>query len=317
MAADACGRCGKNLSDLESPQCSVCVKRFHYECCTLKQATWRQYRAAGKLYTCTGCKALPRSPSHPPVAGDFTVLQSKVEELTRALRSLSASNTQLEGELKHLKCENDQLKSEVRDLKSFIVAPSVDGSPSALAEHFKNLIGDTIRNGIQTMKPTFASILKKDLTDASAAQVVNMVRKEQKSQEMRANNVIISGVDTTSIETAKAEVAAVLSELEVNIPNTDLKATLIGRSNQRVKVTLPPETRARLLQRCIELRTKEKYKNVFVNKDLTPAEQQLEYEQRCALRNELRKRTADNPGKAFAIRKRRVIELKPHHNNGN
>jgi hypothetical protein len=50
-----CAGCLKKVPD-ENPRCGVCSKAFCYECCLIKESTWKGYRSQGKIYKCHECK---------------------------------------------------------------------------------------------------------------------------------------------------------------------------------------------------------------------------------------------------------------------
>src|SRR5690606_6277722 len=105
-------------------------------------------------------------------------------------------------------------------------------------------------------------------------------------------------------EVTKTKVEEVLSELGINSVNIIQKISLIGKDEVRkkIKVTLTSEAREELLRKCRELRNSTRFPSVYVNKDLTPAEEELEYTRRTELKRQLLVKQEEQPYKRFVIR---------------
>src|SRR5690606_20526793 len=122
----------------------------------------------------------------------------------------------------------------------------------------------------QTVSHTYAAALKSGLI-ANAAVVARIVRTEEKARESKANNVIISGLTVSDEQNASDQTNEILCELQIPItPGTIKKVALIGKeSHKKVCVTLSADRRAELLKKCRALRNSVRFREVYVNPDLT------------------------------------------------
>jgi hypothetical protein len=134
--------------------------------------------------------------------------------------------------------------------------------------------------------------------------------EEKRKRRKTAKNVIISGFDNpTNEEEAKAKVEFVLKELNIDHMNAVKKVNIVGKDGSRkIRATLTTEARTGLLQKARLLRSSQRTRDIFVNKDLTPAEQELAYRERLARREELKRQQEAHPDKRYIIRGGKVVE---------
>jgi predicted transcriptional regulator len=309
-----CGRttCDALLLPLDEsqPKCSHCEKYYHFECAGVSESRWRLKNEENrKRWICRTCEFAQHN-ARMSTARD-KASSGKHHEAIKDLMQL------VQALMSHMQQQDDQLVDiiEARLARSLqdTIREEITSSESRIIASLpsEKQICDLIEKKLPTPRmptPSYAAALSAGLPETNSARIVNIVRKEQREQEIRANNVIFSGIDSHTPDAAKSAVESVMRELEVPTAGAISKIEIIGKTTKRTKVTLTPEARKELLDKCRLLRSKERFQTIYINRDLTAAEQQLQYQQRVALRDELRKQQETHPGKEFQIQRGKVIE---------
>ena len=138
------------------------------------------------------------------------------------------------------------------------------------------------------------------------SEILKNLKSEEREQERRACNVIISG--SKAAENGKELLQNILHETKT-VATDGLTTKRIGKVNedglQMLLVTIGSADEGNnLLKKARLLRDKEKYKNIFLQPDLTKDERAREYTLRC----DLRKIREENPDNEYIIRAGKVVE---------
>ena len=157
---------------------------------------------------------------------------------------------------------------------------------------------------------SWASVVKKGIEELPKANIAtlrkDLVREEQDRKE-RGGNVIVSGLvpDEGKEEVAVREVA---EELEVCLDGTKIEVVKLGKGveTKKILVKMSEEKKWELLKKAKELRNSTRFKNVFVQPDLTVAERKEQFELRVERREMMKK----EPKKEWMIRMGKVVERK-------
>ena len=123
-------------------------------------------------------------------------------------------------------------------------------------------------------------------------------------------NLIINDEDLAKVDEKLDTkiVKEIGDELEINLKETPLSVSRIGKAKCKILITFQEEDlhkRQELLSRSKELRKSARWSNTFIQPDLTLAEQKLAFE----LRKDLRRTREENPGKIFIIKHGKIIEV--------
>ena len=155
--------------------------------------------------------------------------------------------------------------------------------------------------------PTIQAAQKNPINYAGA---VKGIRREEDEQAKKARNVIIRG--TKPSENEKDLVVDIASKAKLNINSDAIEdVKRIGNPNEQGLQTLlvifkEEKTKWKMIGASKGLKDVPHYKAVFINPDLTPAEQQEQWN----LRRELKRQREANTNKKFIIRKGAVVEAK-------
>lgn len=161
--------------------------------------------------------------------------------------------------------------------------------------------------------PTYASLFK---TEACKAKILNSLNRERLSQESKKSNIIISGLtlpdnpdDTAQLQIVDQEtIKEIAKDLDIDLSTTNFTTRRFGKINdenkQKVLVKLNAEKRKVLLNKARSLRTKLRWENVFINPDLTKAQEEAQY----LLRRELREKRQLEPTKRWVINRGQIVE---------
>ena len=110
-------------------------------------------------------------------------------------------------------------------------------------------------------------------TYANAANILYGIKREEKLQKEKENNLVISGIPLSTHENDKTIVEKIVYCINGTNPNAIQEIARIGTSNegkQLLKVKLKDsDTKQNLLKKAKVLRKSKDYQNVFINPDLT------------------------------------------------
>lgn len=153
--SNLCGRCNDVLTgsgELDATCCSVCAQRYHFECNTLSENSWRTYGPTRRgAWKCSSCKDgnVPAA-SKPPLKqlnipitiedlgkrfvemetnlteklSEFTdslnFYGDRIDELAKTIKTIETKNLLIEKRLTTQEAENIELKSRVKDLEGLL-----------------------------------------------------------------------------------------------------------------------------------------------------------------------------------------------------
>lgn len=180
----------------------------------------------------------------------------------------------------------EELTSEVEELK--------DALKKAL---------ETTLSLPRTGQRSYAAATKSDL-----ASLARDIRKEQEQQVQRERNIIIDGTKPNASEEEELDMVREIADtIGISLDGVQLAAARIGtpRDNgkQLLRVSMTTEKKRELLSKARDL-AKGPFNEVFFRPDRTPAEQYADYE----LRQALKKKRVEEPGKSWMIRRGKVTE---------
>lgn len=161
----------------------------------------------------------------------------------------------------------------------------------------------------QQSKPSFADVAKSIKEPSICATLVNEVQAEERRQQEKRMNLLVRGMvpnenlsDSDSVKQMANDVGVVLPSEEFTVKRIPPKTGQPDRN--LILVTFKDaQKRMALLRKSKELRHQVLYTDVFINPDLTKAEQAKQYE----LRQLLRKQRTDEPNKKWFIRNNKVL----------
>jgi uncharacterized coiled-coil protein SlyX len=144
--------------------------------------------------------------------------------------------------------------------------------------------------------PTYAAVASKFRTTIAAT-----MHSEQRSMNVRARNFVVAGLSTSAEQTDNQLVTDLVTNklhLTVNVLNCQRLGTLQADKIQRLLVTTASAAQAaEIIAAAKRLRGHTDpgtRKPVFINADMTPAEQKAAYEARCHRRENKQRRPVDS-----------------------
>lgn len=176
-----------------------------------------------------------------------------------------------------------------------------------------------LKNSVNTNMPTTKPKTFASLFPSNKATILYTLNKEKHDQDIRKNNLIISGIplpdDITTILAHDTEVVnEIANDLNITMPLADIKIKRLGKideqKRQKILITLPNELRDSLLKKARYLRQLNRWDNVYISPDLTRDQQQVQYLLRC----ELRKKRIDEPDRKWMIYNNQIKEFKTRPN---
>ena len=157
--------------------------------------------------------------------------------------------------------------------------------------------------------PTYASALKSNLPAnqiVNASTMVKIINTETKTMENRAGNVVVTGLNPD--ENVSEQLENLCTTLGVQVPDNSRQFWPKKKENRpHVLIwTTGVEKRKELLRKSKMLAQHEEWKNVYINRHMTKAEEEVDYH----LRQELKKQRRAHPDKQFFIRMGEIRERK-------
>lgn len=153
--SNLCGRCDQELpgsGELDATCCSLCAKRYHFECNTLSETSWRTYGPTRRGdWKCSSCRDghVPATPNastkqaSTPITIEelgkrFVLMETNltaklnefadslnfygdtIDELAKSIKNIETKNLLIEKRLTTQEAENIELKSRVKELESMV-----------------------------------------------------------------------------------------------------------------------------------------------------------------------------------------------------
>lgn len=167
-----------------------------------------------------------------------------------------------------------------------------------------------IETNIPKAAPTYASFFK---DEASKATLLTSLNNETKQQDLKKSNIVLTGVPLPAANNPNTDsniFQELATDLECDLTNIQFSTKRVGKINeqncQKIIIKITPEKRAELVRKSKQLRDLDKWNNVYLNPDLTKAQQEAQYLLRCELRNKI----AAEPNKRWVISRNRIVEYK-------
>ena len=173
----------------------------------------------------------------------------------------------------------------------------------------------TSSNVAQQNVKTFSSLFKSH-TQNEAIQL-QALNSETKNQESRRMNFIITGLDISSEDissenchTVSAQekdaqiVAEIARDLEIELKGFVPQVKRFDQNNnKKIHVTSTVDIQREFVRKAKQLRNFDRWKNVYINPDLTKAQQEEQY----LLRKALREAKLRDPSKDWIIRNHSIV----------
>ena len=155
---------------------------------------------------------------------------------------------------------------------------------------------------------SYAEITKNFKDTSVCAALADEVKTEEKRQKAKSANLVFHGVKPPTDKSDVNLVHEISGKLSVELSPSDFSVKRVppkeGQKRNLLIVSFNDTVkRLALLRKAKKLREFSEYAGIFINPDLTRAEQQKQFE----LRQELREKRASQPDKAWIIRNDRVI----------
>ena len=161
----------------------------------------------------------------------------------------------------------------------------------------------------EKVKPSYADLARSITEPVICATLVREVQAEEKRQHEKSTNLVIKGLaqtdckpDADILQKLATDLSVEIKQEEVSVKRTANKEGL-SKSNVMIVTFKNLNTRNALLRKGKELRHLVEYKDVYINPDLTKAEQAKQFELRCLLRQNRK----DHPDKRWYIRNNQVM----------
>ena len=204
-----------------------------------------------------------------PCKATSKLLIAKMENLETNVKALQT-------ELENAKNDINELKQQVRELKA------------------------------QPQHKTFSSLFQeKDAPPVlNVATISKVIKHEQNSMASRKNNIVIKGLQKQGEELTP--VKDLCESLQVDITGVEMTQRWINTKEDKpskVIVKIGAEKRTELLRKAKQLRNLSRYKKVFINPDLTRAEEEANY----YLRQKLKEERLARPNDDLVIRRGRIV----------
>ena len=229
---------------------------------------------------------------------NLTEKQTKaVEEIIakRIEAAVAALNSAFDARLKLVEGENEKLRVELNKLKSERNQLPI----------LKDWVG-TINNGSQP-KPKEQHL------------ILNAVTKEKNEQRKREKNLIIFGTKSTKTEPAELieENNKIVNDILIEIGKSEVVPAYVKRLRAKNGENSGPiivefkeiYDRNSVLKSAKILRTKNGYKQIYINPDLTESERIMDHELRVE-RNKLNANLDQNSPFRFGIRGNDIVKVK-------
>lgn len=242
-------------------------------------------------------------------------IKTRVDQLIENNNKLSK---QVELLKKNIKAQDDKIsKIEAKNIE---INNELQEKIQVLTDRIKELEDTTKTNGMPAnqieTRPTYASFFKSKTNEATLLRNLN---REKSDQESKKSNIIITGLPYSEVnpnqETDDKEIFQELANhITCDLTNINHKLLRIGKINEngtrKLLVKLNEEKRKEFLEKAKKLRSSDRWNTIYINADLTRAQQEAEY----FLRNELRQKKTQNPDKKWIISKGRVVETQTRPN---
>lgn len=275
--------------------CGFCGKWFHVDgnCTDINLQLYELLTKEDQLHWyCKSCNEIA-----PEVLGS---LRKCIEENVQIRKTQEAMKTELE-EFKQEGSLKDAVETIVREIleeyKAEIVEPERPNTDS---------IRDIAREVFEENK---AEITVPERHNESIRNIARGEVRENNDKKGREANIVISNVDE-SIE-AEDEVPQILAHLGVTVEVNEIRR--MGRNkkkdyNRLIWVRLGnKKERNNVLDAAKKLKEEERWKNIYINKDMTEAEREQAYNLREELRTKRRQENANRGRSRYVIHRGRVV----------
>jgi hypothetical protein len=218
---------------------------------------------------------------------------------------LKADNANLQKRLEALEAK---YASEIKDLKEEIKAYKAD----------LDMLKSSNIGGLRTCNPW--TNLNKKITDPVQVAVINTVPNDIKEREVKANNIVVFGLNELEQGDIKAktahdkmQMANILLKIGVKVNTSDIVKTVRVASNPNKPKLLVVkfnnhELRDEVIRNAKQLKLVSELKNVYINPDLTIAERQ-KLKELIVVRNEKNDSLDANSEFYYGIRGGKLVKL--------
>jgi hypothetical protein len=303
-----CPKCGFSVAPAPSlPVCRLCTRAYHIVCIPISSSRWsRRSKEQQEDWVCDECEI--EANTNMIRKAKSLATSGSVNEAFEVLAKLS----------QHLIDEMAQMKQLIGECRDECKGKESVMSGSIQTGIIKIVNEEMAKNSHK--HHSYAGAVQQGLTLTNSAQVVRIIRREEKAQESRNDNLVFTGLDVSGGQSAESLIKDVATELGIQqTPNMSVKLHLPAKPaanglTAKRSVTVvrfnDKGLRRQLLNRARDLRDSRRFGNVFINPDLTASEREADFH----LRQELRAKRLANPAKHFLIRRGVVAEAPAHTN---
>lgn len=233
--------------------------------------------------------------------------QKEIDALKKTIKSQDVKLNKLEAVIPTI------IQSKLNETNDLITAKLSETNDLIAALDAKHVDLDAKINNLtpQNNGPvTFASLFK---TEATKANILNTLDKERQAQDNKKYNLVITGVslpdDPTHAEIHDQDVVkAMAQDLNINLDNTKFTTRRVGKINDnnchKIVLRMITDKRKDFLKKARDLRLKPRWENIYINPDLTRAQEEAQY----ILRVELREKRQAEHTKKWIIKRGKIVE---------
>ena len=283
-----CNKCSvKFKNGAKKVGCSFCGKWYHAseECAGMKNELWEVICKEKQLHWyCQDCNK---------VAPDvIAIVQQSVKE-----------NVKMRKEIEDMKKEIEDMKQEISDLKDEVTEIK-EGEDETLKETMKKIAQEVYLESQTAVEPQWPT------NPESVRTIAKEEVHENNDKKGREANIVISNVDEEL--DAESEVTEILAHLNVSVEVEGIRRMgreRIENKNRLIWVKLGnKKERNSVLDKAKNLKANARWKQIYINKDMTEQERKEAYELRIELRERRRNEVVGLRGKSkFVIHRGRVI----------
>ena len=267
-----CGKCNKNFKTGACKiGCEFCSKWYHIDCEEVSKEVWKVMSESKQIHWfCKKCN-------------------EKAEDVLAVVKKCVKENEEIKRELK-------DLQQTVKDIK--------EGKDEEFIESVKKII-ETVVGEKQSDNPV------RNPSREVIREIAKKEVQENNDKKGRECNFVVSGIDEE--DEAENEIQDMLNYLEVTVDVSGIRRMgrdkIAGKTRQVwVKVASKIE-RNNVIDRAKKLKEEDKWKRVYINRDMTEAERKEAFEQRVN-RNMTEAEKAEPLELKVELRKRRNQEAR-------
>lgn len=328
-----CERCERQIVENDVPECSICGKRYHFDC-SIQPGTWRNAKNKG-FWRCHKCRtekppedivnviatnqASPHrtTAQHEDCTHDYGELVLKIDFLTSIINTLVEKVETLcenQSRLQKLVHDNqgrshfgESSRDVIIDTEAATVNKSTTCASSRNDQNNSNIdasrVAPSATNYRTYIRDKDAPLFTPYNETASATLYDNVIR-EQRERKRRSRNVVIRGIRSQGPK----ETVASLERLFWLLTKRHYTFEFSYRGEEKqdltrnIVVKLSDEhARSEILRNAKTLRATE-WTNVYISPDLTPSQAAQDYD----LRQRLKTLRDSNPHSRYFIKKGRI-----------